>query len=37
MPVGIQLVSRWFAESTILHLASLLESVSDVRNLHPEI
>jgi aspartyl-tRNA(Asn)/glutamyl-tRNA(Gln) amidotransferase subunit A len=37
LPVGIQLASRWFAESTILHLASLLESVSDVRNLHPEI
>jgi aspartyl-tRNA(Asn)/glutamyl-tRNA(Gln) amidotransferase subunit A len=37
LPIGIQLVSRWFAESTILHLASLLEAVSDVRNLHPEI
>jgi aspartyl-tRNA(Asn)/glutamyl-tRNA(Gln) amidotransferase subunit A len=37
LPVGIQLVSRWFAESTILHLAWLLESVSGVRNLHPEI
>jgi aspartyl-tRNA(Asn)/glutamyl-tRNA(Gln) amidotransferase subunit A len=35
LPVGVQLVSRWFAESTILHLASLLESVSTVRDLHP--
>jgi aspartyl-tRNA(Asn)/glutamyl-tRNA(Gln) amidotransferase subunit A len=37
LPVGIQLISQWFAESTILYLASLLESTSDVRNLHPEI
>ena len=37
LPLGIQLVSRWFAESTILHLASLLESVSDVRDLHPAL
>lgn len=37
LPVGVQLVSRWFAESTVLHLASLLESVSDVRNLHPAL
>jgi aspartyl-tRNA(Asn)/glutamyl-tRNA(Gln) amidotransferase subunit A len=37
MPIGIQLVSRWYAESTVLHLAALLDSVSDVRDLHPEI
>jgi aspartyl-tRNA(Asn)/glutamyl-tRNA(Gln) amidotransferase subunit A len=37
LPVGIQVVCRWLAESTILHLASLLESVSGVRNVHPEI
>jgi aspartyl-tRNA(Asn)/glutamyl-tRNA(Gln) amidotransferase subunit A len=35
MPIGIQLVSKWQAESTILHLASLLESVSPVRDLRP--
>jgi aspartyl-tRNA(Asn)/glutamyl-tRNA(Gln) amidotransferase subunit A len=37
LPIGVQLVSRWFAESTILHLASLLETVSPVRDLHPNI
>jgi aspartyl-tRNA(Asn)/glutamyl-tRNA(Gln) amidotransferase subunit A len=37
MPIGVQLVSRWHAESTVLHLASLLESISGVRKLHPEI
>jgi aspartyl-tRNA(Asn)/glutamyl-tRNA(Gln) amidotransferase subunit A len=31
------LVSKWLAESTILHLASLLETVSPVRDLHPDI
>lgn len=37
LPVGVQLVSPWLAESTILHLAKLLESVSAVRNLHPDL
>jgi aspartyl-tRNA(Asn)/glutamyl-tRNA(Gln) amidotransferase subunit A len=37
LPVGVQLVSRWFAESTLLHLASLLEATSDVRDLHPSL
>src|SRR5262249_32636187 len=37
LPIGVQLVSRWFAESTVLHLASLLEAASDVRNLHPSL
>ncbi|HEY8753618.1 MAG TPA: amidase [Arthrobacter sp.] len=37
LPIGVQLVSNWFAESTILHLASLLETVSPVRDLHPNI
>jgi aspartyl-tRNA(Asn)/glutamyl-tRNA(Gln) amidotransferase subunit A len=35
MPVGIQLVSPWLAESTLLHLGALLESLSPVRDLHP--
>ncbi|BAN26432.1 amidase [Caballeronia insecticola] len=35
LPIGVQLVSTWFAESTVLHLASVLESVSPVRDLHP--
>jgi aspartyl-tRNA(Asn)/glutamyl-tRNA(Gln) amidotransferase subunit A len=37
LPIGIQLAAQWHAESTVLHLASLLESVSSVRDLHPDI
>lgn len=37
MPIGVQLAASWLSESTILHLASLLESVSPVRDLHPAI
>jgi aspartyl-tRNA(Asn)/glutamyl-tRNA(Gln) amidotransferase subunit A len=37
LPIDVQLVSKWLAESTILHLASKLEAVSPVRDLHPNI
>ena len=37
LPIGVQLVSPWFAESTILHLGALLESLSAVRDLHPSL
>ena len=37
LPINVQLVGKWQAESTILHLAALLETASPVRNLHPEI
>jgi Asp-tRNA(Asn)/Glu-tRNA(Gln) amidotransferase A subunit family amidase len=37
LPIGVQLVSGWFAESTVLHLASLLEKASSVRDRHPNI
>jgi aspartyl-tRNA(Asn)/glutamyl-tRNA(Gln) amidotransferase subunit A len=37
LPIGVQLVSSWLAESTVLRLASLLETVSTVRDLHPDI
>jgi aspartyl-tRNA(Asn)/glutamyl-tRNA(Gln) amidotransferase subunit A len=37
LPIGVQLVSSWLAESTILHLASKLETVCPVRDLHPNI
>jgi aspartyl-tRNA(Asn)/glutamyl-tRNA(Gln) amidotransferase subunit A len=37
MPIGVQLVGSWLAESTILHVALLLESVSAVRDLHPTL
>jgi len=37
MPINVQLVASWQAESTILHLAALLEAVSPVRDLHPDL
>ncbi|MGH3638390.1 MAG: amidase family protein, partial [Mycobacterium sp.] len=37
LPINVQVVSSWQAESTILHLASLLEAASPVRDLHPDI
>lgn len=37
MPIGIQLVGSWQAESTILRAASQLETVSPVSGLHPNI
>jgi aspartyl-tRNA(Asn)/glutamyl-tRNA(Gln) amidotransferase subunit A len=37
MPIGVQIVGSWQAESTILHIASLLEQVSPVRGLHPNL
>jgi aspartyl-tRNA(Asn)/glutamyl-tRNA(Gln) amidotransferase subunit A len=37
LPINVQLVGSWLAESTVLHLASLLEAVSPVRDLHPNI
>jgi aspartyl-tRNA(Asn)/glutamyl-tRNA(Gln) amidotransferase subunit A len=37
LPIGVQLVSPWMAESTVLHLASLLEAVSPVRGLYPDL
>jgi aspartyl-tRNA(Asn)/glutamyl-tRNA(Gln) amidotransferase subunit A len=35
LPIAVQLVGSWLAESTILHVASMLESVSQVHSLHP--
>src|ERR1700735_882385 len=37
MPIGVQIVGSWQAESTILHVASLLEQVSPVRDLLPNL
>lgn len=37
LPINVQIVGKWQAESTILHVASLLEGVSPVRNLHPDL
>ena len=35
LPINVQIVGSWQAESAILHVASLLEGVSKVRDLHP--
>ena len=37
LPINVQVVGSWLAESTILHVASLLESVSPLRYLHPTL
>jgi aspartyl-tRNA(Asn)/glutamyl-tRNA(Gln) amidotransferase subunit A len=37
LPINVQIVGSWLAEHTILHVASLLESVSSVRHLHPRL
>jgi len=37
MPIGVQIIGNWQAESTILHIASQLEQVSPTRNLHPTL
>ncbi|HEY4249740.1 MAG TPA: amidase [Roseomonas sp.] len=37
LPIGVQIVTAWLAESTALDLAARLEAVSPVRDLHPAI
>ena len=37
LPINVQIVGTWQAESTILHVASSLESVSPARGLHPTL
>ncbi|UQD73389.1 amidase [Bradyrhizobium japonicum] len=37
LPIGVQIVSSWLAESTVLKVASALEDASPVRDLHPTI
>jgi aspartyl-tRNA(Asn)/glutamyl-tRNA(Gln) amidotransferase subunit A len=37
LPIAVQLVSNWYAESTILAAAATLEAVSPVRDLHPSL
>jgi aspartyl-tRNA(Asn)/glutamyl-tRNA(Gln) amidotransferase subunit A len=35
LPIGVQIVSLWYAEATMFDVAARLEGVSPVRNLHP--
>lgn len=37
LPINVQIVGKWQAESTILHIASLLEGVSPVRDQYPSL
>jgi aspartyl-tRNA(Asn)/glutamyl-tRNA(Gln) amidotransferase subunit A len=37
LPIGVQIVSSWLAESTVLNVASRLEQASPVRDLRPEL
>jgi aspartyl-tRNA(Asn)/glutamyl-tRNA(Gln) amidotransferase subunit A len=37
LPIGVQIVSSWYAESMMFDAASRLEAVSPVRNLRPEL
>lgn len=37
LPISVQIVGKWQAESTILHIASLLERVSPVAGLSPAL
>ncbi|WP_197375959.1 amidase [Mycolicibacterium baixiangningiae] len=37
LPIGVQIAGNWHAESTVLHIASMLEGVSPVRDLHPAL
>ncbi|MDO0929664.1 amidase [Streptomyces sp. TG1A-8] len=37
LPIGVQLAATWHAESTILHIAALLETLSPVRDQHPTL
>ncbi|MGA5566342.1 amidase [Streptomyces platensis] len=37
LPIGVQLVTKWYAENALLRLGALLESASPVRKRHPEL
>ncbi|MFI5523998.1 amidase [Streptomyces platensis] len=37
LPIGVQLVTKWYAEDALLHLGALLESASPVRERHPQL
>src|SRR5262249_35181990 len=37
LPIGVQIVAPWLAESTVLNVASRLEQLSPVRHLRPAL
>jgi aspartyl-tRNA(Asn)/glutamyl-tRNA(Gln) amidotransferase subunit A len=37
LPIGVQIVSSWLAESTVIEVALRLEKLSRVRDLHPNL
>jgi aspartyl-tRNA(Asn)/glutamyl-tRNA(Gln) amidotransferase subunit A len=37
LPIGVQIVSSWLAESTVIEVALRLETLSRVRDLHPDL
>jgi aspartyl-tRNA(Asn)/glutamyl-tRNA(Gln) amidotransferase subunit A len=37
MPINVQIVGAWQAETTILHIASILEGVSPTRGMRPQL
>ncbi|WP_031470823.1 amidase family protein, partial [Sciscionella sediminilitoris] len=37
LPIGVQLVSRWYTENTVLGAGAALETVSPVRDRHPQL
>ncbi len=37
LPINVQLVGAWQAETTLLRAASVLEGVSPTRGLHPSL
>jgi aspartyl-tRNA(Asn)/glutamyl-tRNA(Gln) amidotransferase subunit A len=37
LPIGVQVISSWYAESTMFDVATRLETVSPVRDLHPAL
>jgi aspartyl-tRNA(Asn)/glutamyl-tRNA(Gln) amidotransferase subunit A len=37
LPIGVQIISSWLAESTVIDVALRLETLSRVRDLHPSL
>jgi Asp-tRNA(Asn)/Glu-tRNA(Gln) amidotransferase A subunit family amidase len=37
LPIGVQVVGRWYDEATILRLGQLIETASTVHGQHPAI